>query len=390
MKIASVALALVLASCGSTTGPPLPDAPSLTIASIDVTPGTAAMKRGLDAPKQLAATAMLSNQTMRDVTTKATWSSDNPAVATVSDAGLVTPVGAGTVMITAQDGNSQGSATITVTIPKLFVTQASPIGIDVFDVLATGATPPLRSIRGGTNTTLTFPWKIEAFNNELYVADQSAIDVFPIEGSGDIAPTRRITGAMTTISGAYSLAIFNNELYVGSLGKIQVFPVTASGNVAPTRTITNAAMTNIITALTIYNNELYVVHNTTSILVFPVTASGDVAPTRTIAGAQSGLGTVYDLQEHNGELLIGSNQSIEAHLPTTTGNIAPLRQITGPTTQLGPVTGMFLVGNEMWAMNASVSGLTVFSAVAVGNVAPLRQLTGAATLLSSPRGLVVY
>src|SRR5664279_1838122 len=92
---------LLFVGCGSATGPSIPDAEHITVGSIAVTPGTVTTKRGLDAPTQLSAKATLSNEATVDVTVAATWKSSNAAVATVDDAGLVTPVSGGMATITA-------------------------------------------------------------------------------------------------------------------------------------------------------------------------------------------------------------------------------------------------------------------------------------------------
>ncbi len=102
-------LALIL-GCGSE--------PTLT--SLSVTPATASLAVGQTV--QLTATGRFikSNQStsVRDVTSTVSWSSANPAVATVSSAGLVTGVGGGTATVTATGtGEFSGvlaSASITV------------------------------------------------------------------------------------------------------------------------------------------------------------------------------------------------------------------------------------------------------------------------------------
>ena len=65
---------------------------------------------------QLTATVLDQHENvMADATV--TWSSDDEAVATVDDAGLVTAVGNGTAQITARAGDASGTAAITVTQP---------------------------------------------------------------------------------------------------------------------------------------------------------------------------------------------------------------------------------------------------------------------------------
>jgi uncharacterized protein YjdB len=64
---------------------------------------------------QFTATATLAGGSSQVVTSLATWQSSNPAVATVSSAGLVTWVAAGTTTITATYLGTTGSVVITAT-----------------------------------------------------------------------------------------------------------------------------------------------------------------------------------------------------------------------------------------------------------------------------------
>jgi hypothetical protein len=90
-----------------------PTAPSFTTVTIT---GTGSLTTA-GQTSQLNATAMLTDGTTRNVTTTATWQSSSPAVATVSNAGLVTAVAAGTTTITATYQAKSGTFNITVTGP---------------------------------------------------------------------------------------------------------------------------------------------------------------------------------------------------------------------------------------------------------------------------------
>lgn len=87
-----LALLGLVFSCKS---PSSPETPKVTVASVSVTSPNSAITEGQT--EQMTATI-----TMSDGSTKAatgTWGSDNPAVATVDQSGLVTAVAAGTVTI---------------------------------------------------------------------------------------------------------------------------------------------------------------------------------------------------------------------------------------------------------------------------------------------------
>jgi hypothetical protein len=82
------------------------------VVSISVDPPLATLVKG--SSRALVVTAVFSDGTSGDVSAGATWSSGDPAVATVT-AGLVTAVGAGTTGVTATVGTLTATATITVT-----------------------------------------------------------------------------------------------------------------------------------------------------------------------------------------------------------------------------------------------------------------------------------
>jgi uncharacterized protein YjdB len=89
-----------------------PANPSPTVTSVSIT-GNPSLNGG-NLTSQLVARATLSNGTLQDVSTQATWSSSNPGVATVSAAGLVTAVTVGTTNISAAYQGQSGTLAVTV------------------------------------------------------------------------------------------------------------------------------------------------------------------------------------------------------------------------------------------------------------------------------------
>ena len=96
-------VAVFTAACGSTTAPS--SLTSITVAGIAPVAGSTT---------QFVATGTLSDGTTQDVTTTATWMSSDPSVATVSTAGAVTGVAAGTASVFATVGNVTGTLQVTV------------------------------------------------------------------------------------------------------------------------------------------------------------------------------------------------------------------------------------------------------------------------------------
>src|SRR5579884_763904 len=97
-RVAMAVLASALAiSCGSNSTNPVTPTPtgakvtSVAVASVQTSASSI----------QLKATAQMSDNTSKDVTSAAAWTSSNTALATVSSGGLVTIVGSGELDVTA-------------------------------------------------------------------------------------------------------------------------------------------------------------------------------------------------------------------------------------------------------------------------------------------------
>lgn len=391
----SIAILFVLAACGSATGPLLPDAEVKTVSSIKITPDTLTAKRGLVAPKQFTATAVLSDNSMVDVTGAATWASSNPSAATVSPSGVVTVVGAGMTNVTATYDGIDGTSAVTATSPVMFIAECgNGLAVDVFDAYASGNVAPLRVISGAATTFSGLVWQTQVYNDELYVSYSGGIAVFPVTASGNVAPTRVITGAATLLSNAFGMVIFNNEIFVSSNSKILVFPATSMGNVAPIRTIAGPTtnLSNNIFGLAVLDNELYVSnYDKAAVQVFPLMANGDLAPTRAITGPHTLLGVNYDIRIIAGEVYVHTLSGIRVFLPTQTGDVSPIRSISGPDTQIATAIGLNVLGNELYSVNvAPPVGVFVFPNSATEDAVPVRSMTGAMTTLANPRTVTFY
>jgi len=102
-----VALLLLAAACGGSE----PTEPTVTVASITVSPSTATLSAP-GATTQFSATVRGSDGST--MSTTVAWTSSNAAVASISSGGLATGVAAGTAAITATAGGKAGSAVVTV------------------------------------------------------------------------------------------------------------------------------------------------------------------------------------------------------------------------------------------------------------------------------------
>ena len=103
----AVGLALFALACSNSSTSPS------AVSSIAVTGVTPAV----GATSQFTAKAALSDGTTQDVTSAATWQSSDTTIATVSSAGAVAGVAAGTVTVTATYQSISGSDQITLVTP---------------------------------------------------------------------------------------------------------------------------------------------------------------------------------------------------------------------------------------------------------------------------------
>jgi hypothetical protein len=118
LSLVLVSLLVVTITYGSRGGggngiPSTPTGTSATLAAISVTPGNPSIIWG--AKQQFTSTGTHTDSTTKDITTSVTWSSSNPGVATINNAGLATSIAAGSTTITATLGGISRNTTLTVT-----------------------------------------------------------------------------------------------------------------------------------------------------------------------------------------------------------------------------------------------------------------------------------
>jgi hypothetical protein len=119
-----VVLSLALAAaCG---GSDTPTEPTVTVASVSVSPASATLDQ-VGATVQLLATVLGSDGSTMNTTVA--WSSSATGVATVSSSGLVTGVAAGSATITASAGGRSGSAAVTVNAPPELCSGATTVSL---------------------------------------------------------------------------------------------------------------------------------------------------------------------------------------------------------------------------------------------------------------------
>jgi hypothetical protein len=251
----------------------------------------------------------------------------------------------------------------------LYISDFFGQAIRVFAFSAQGNVPPLRSFNGpflGQPRELVV---LPAHQEIVVIAFTSWVATYDQFASGTVAYLRLIPwgggpGGLTQLNNPNGLAYWppTDEIYVGESdtngGKILVFPRTASGQVAPSRVIsgTNTQLGGWIMGLAVHPSlpELYALAgvsgspNTARIVTFPVSATGNATPTRVIAGGATLLEEVHslDYDARRDELVVlakaqgGGTPAVLRFPRTAQGDVAPIGNLSGPSTGLADIGGV--------------------------------------------------
>jgi uncharacterized protein YjdB len=229
-------VAALVAGCGCGGDEGGPAAATVTLVAIQVTPATTNLAPG--ATQQFKATGVYSDNTTKDITASASWSSADSSVATVSDAegskGLATAHAAGSTFISATSGGIVGSATITVT-PALASISVTPAGATI----APGAT--LQFTATGTFTDNSTKDITALVNWSASVTTIASVSNDPASkglAAGLAAGSTAITATSGNISGSATLTVSQVTPPTPTLVSIQVTPANPSVMLGATQQFT--------------------------------------------------------------------------------------------------------------------------------------------------------
>ncbi|MGH9785001.1 MAG: hypothetical protein ACRD88_12540 [Terriglobia bacterium] len=174
----------------------------------------------------------------------------------------------------------------------------------MFARMADGGAQPVRRIEG-QKTLLGRTMHAIAYNetrDEFVVPQQfgQAILTFRGQATGEEPPIRVIQGSRTGLIELDRLAIdpMHNEIFVPEGDQVLVFPLLGTGNVAPIRVLKgpDTLLGASTVAVDPVHNLLTVVGGSrregTRIMIFDRTASGNTKPLRVIQGANTRLGQI--------------------------------------------------------------------------------------------------
>jgi hypothetical protein len=249
---------------------------------------------------------------------------------------------------------------------------------------ADGDAAPLRTI-GGPATTLRVPQGVTVANNEIIVCDDEtrAVDFFPVAASGDVVPTRQITGDALDDSGCLDVAVVGDELYVLGFDALHVFPLGASGEVSPRRSVTDISSARF---LSVDRDALYISSSDGDVVSYALPLAAGATPVRTLTSQCPG-----GVAAGEGELVVGDlcDHLINTYAATADGEAAPLRVLAGSRTRIDGPFQMQRFRGDLYVADVFAQQVLIFPDTATGNVVPARTLRGPHTGLAFPHGVVV-
>jgi len=195
------------------------------VGSITVQPSTASVVEGQTTA--LAATVKDANGTVLTDRVVA-WSSNNPAVATVSQTGVVTGVAAGSAIITAASESKSATATVTVTGVPVGTVTVSPTSASV----AVGQTTPLGVVVKDADGTV--------------VTDRAVAWTSSAPAVATVSPS----GVVTGVSAGTATITATSEGKTGSSTVTVTLPPVATVTVSPAPLNTFVGTTSQMTATT--------------------------------------------------------------------------------------------------------------------------------------------
>ena len=256
---------------------------------------------------------------------------------------------------------------------------------------------PKRRIAGSaTDLGMVCGLAISVQHGELYSVsgETGTLNVYPIEGSGNVKPERRLEGIVPRASAGVFLDAKNDDLYFTTehVDRINVYPRTFTENQDPERYI-QGPDTGLADPHGIYvdseTNEIFVSNHGNYHAVVPGEGErrGPDSLTRTSLGYGE-PGRVLPIGPSTGKFLL---PAITVHARTASGNSKPIRMIQGPHTQLNLPDGIFRdpVSGELIIANTGDDSVLVFPKDANGDVAPVRVLKGPLTHIKGPVGVTV-
>jgi hypothetical protein len=211
--LAPVASATITATLGGISGTTTLEVTNATIVSISVSPTGRTIAPGTELA--FTATGTFSDSSTQVLTTEATWTSSNTAVATVGAGGVATAISPGTANIGAAFGGKPGSASLTVSSVTLKSIAVSP---------STAVMAPASTLSYGATGTYSDGSTASITNAVTWSSSASNVVSITSFGlaTGQSAGTATITAQQGSVSNTAAVVVASS-----TLSSIQVSPPSA-------------------------------------------------------------------------------------------------------------------------------------------------------------------
>jgi uncharacterized protein YjdB len=271
-------LALMASACsGASTQAPTPPTPNPTISSAT---GTGFLMPGQ--VSQLTATQTLSTGLTQDVTTLATWQSSNSRVATVSNAGLVTAVAAGTATITAT--YLGGMAGTLVLVVNALVTAVLVAGPNSLGSAQTSQLSAAATLRDGMTQIVTNAAAWQSSNPS--VATVSSAGLLTAVAPG----TTTITATYQGMAGTLAMTVNNTVVSILVLGTTQLTASSSQTGQFVASAMMSSGPEQLVTAIATWVSSNPAVATVSSTGLVTAVAAGTTTITATYHGVTGALG----------------------------------------------------------------------------------------------------
>jgi len=351
-----------------------------SLQSIALTPVNPTMAVGLS--QQFDAAGSYSDGTIHDLTTSASWSSSNPAVATVSASGQAIALATGSSTIAAALGAQTGSTNLSV-IPSLVSIQISPQNPSI----SAGTTQPFSATGTFSDGSMQDVTASVSWSSSL-----PAVAVTTTGGlaSGIAVGQATIVATAGAVSGSTLLTVTPATTAV--LTGITVSPTNPSVWVSGTLQLTatgvysDGSMQNLTNAVTWYSSNLNVASVTTTGLASGLTTGTTTisATYQSVSGSTSLTVTVSTpvlqsiaVTPANASVVIGQSQQLVATGQYSDGSTQNLTSSVIWSSSQPPVAGITSAG-----LASGLNGGSVIITAVLGSI------NASATLNVNPVALV--
>ena len=324
---------------------------SRSLTGLTITPATGSVTVATGQTSQFQAQAVYTEAghetTSGDVTSQVSWQSSNPAVATISTAGLATGVSAGTAVITGSMkgafGTVAATSNITVTAasaPRILASLAVTPGTQT--LAAVGNTARFLAIgtyNGGTPLTQDLSRQVTWQSSDLTIAQVDATGLATGVGAGQAT----ITAVATSTDGSVVSASATIIVPAPALPRV-VTSLTLSPS---SQTLAATADTAQFTAIATYSSGSPATQDVTNLVSWRSSSAqiALVSPTGLVTGIGAGQATITAVASSNGSAVSTSGTVIvpNAPLPRVLSSLAVL-PATQTVTAVGDTVQLTAIG----------------------------------------------